>query len=474
MAKKITLQGNAIEIQDTVSGLLDYSLKAKDCWYDERELETNSVVKIYFINGNQFKSSKSYDLADTVDMFDATYTKLTFRDFARNTMGFNTPTGGSVGDLIFIRYIYDLPASSAGVITLEANKVYFILSNIDLLGSRLQLGENTSILGIGSENCSLTSTGLGASTALISSNYTLPMNEITIKNVGTALDIDGTGNSADLDWTAVNFLNVTNIGTIANCDNFIYDKSAILSSQGLIFDGEFNTIGIGNSILVGDSSVADNIIEVPATATINRRFRIQYSSIISAGSSLGINVNSSTTIPDEGFILDTVNFSGGGTYLSGITESSNISLFSNCVGIENSADISQYYMNSNATVTTIGATGTPVKVLGTTTSSPITRKFTNTDNRATYVGALNRFYKVTVAASVESGNNNQVGMYIAKNGTVLDESEVYATTNGAGRAENIVIQTLVALSNTDYIEIITENNTTTNDITVTDLNVIVN
>lgn len=70
-------------------------------------------------------------------------------------------------------------------------------------------------------------------------------------------------------------------------------------------------------------------------------------------------------------------------------------LFSNCDGISNSSEISQYYMNNNATATVIAATGTPVKIAGTTTSATITSKFTNTDNRATYMGSQTKIFKIT-------------------------------------------------------------------------------
>ena len=131
-----------------------------------------------------------------------------------------------------------------------------------------------------------------------------------------------------------------------------------------------------------------------------------------------------------------VNFSGGGTYLAGVDSSDNKALFQNNVGINNSADVSQYYMNGNATATTIATIGTEVKVAGTTTSSSVTQKFTNTDNRATYIGALTRFFKVSATLSLTSGNGHQIGVYVGKNGTILSDSEIYGTTNAGGRAEN--------------------------------------
>lgn len=67
---------------------------------------------------------------------------------------------------------------------------------------------------------------------------------------------------------------------------------------------------------------------------------------------------------------------------------------------------------------------------------------------------------------------NSIGVYLAKNGTVIDESETYLTANSSGRLENGTIQSLTELVTGDYIEIFVENNTATTNITVEDLSVI--
>ena len=378
------------------------------------------------------------------------------------------------GDFVIVESVSDFPTPVGGVINLEDNKTYYITTTIDLVGNLLLGGANTTILGSSSENSILTSTGLAMGTPLLSSIYTTPIRHISFKDVDTAIGFDGALNPNEmaLDWTGVNFVNVPNVGIVKDASNFIFDKGAFLNSKGLSFDGTIGTVGFGNSLFSGDG-LAGDLLSIESTCTITRRFRIIYSSVVAFGSTVGVNVDASATIPVEGYILDTVNFSGGSTYLSGVSVTDNKSLFVNCKGIENTAEISQYYMNGNATATTIVSVGVSVKVAGTTTSSSVTQKFTNTDNRATYIGSLTRFFKVTSTLSLESGNNNQIGVYIAKNGTLINESEVYGTTSGSGRAENIVVQTLVQLSENDYIEIFVENDSSTSNITVTDLNVII-
>lgn len=377
-------------------------------------------------------------------------------------------------NFVFVSSLSDLPTPSAGVITLSANYTYYITNTIDLLGSRLVGAANTTILGASSENSVLTSTGLGIGVALITSIYTTPIRNICIKDVDTALNFDGTSNpdAMALDWGGVNFLNVPNIGTIKKASNFIFDKGSLINSKGLKFDGTIGTVALNNSLFSGDGAAGD-IIKLLSTCIITRRFRIIYSSVVSYGSTIGVNVDVSATIPVEAYILDTINFSAGGTYLSGVTVLDNKTNFTKCKGIQNTNEVSLYYMHANATDTVISATSTPVKILGTTTSLAITQKFTNTNNRATYNGSLTRNFKVSATLSLESGNNQKIGCYIAKNGVVSNDSEVYITTSGVGKAESLNVQTLIELNENDYVEIWIENTTAIANITVTDLNVII-
>jgi hypothetical protein len=367
----------------------------------------------------------------------------------------------------------DLPPASGGVITLADDTVYTFLGDIDLTGDRIVCGTGNMIRGTSSETSFLSSTGLSTN-PLIYANSTLPLRDITLKDADVGIDInsDDTGTNIALDWAGVNFSGCTTSAVFGNINNFIFSVGAVLAGGSFRFEGDVDTIGIQSSIFVGDGGAGENLIELTSTANVTRRFRVIYSAFVAFGSTTAVSVDPAATISNEGYILDTCNFSGGGTYLSGVQSSDNKALFSNNVGIDNSADISQYYMNGNATATVI-TQGVPVKAAGTTSSSSITSKFTNTDNRATYEGALTRFFKVTATLSVTSGNNNQIGVYIAKNGGVIAESEVYGTTSGSGRAENIVVQTLVELTATDYIEIWVENDSSSQNITVTDMNVII-
>lgn len=366
----------------------------------------------------------------------------------------------------------DFPNAVNGVITLAANATYFIYAGtIDLTGDRIVCSANTTIIGGSSENCILKSTGLSAGTALITSAWSLPMRNITITH-GTALALDANGNSDQaLDWNGVNFTNCATVGTIANYGNFVMTDSAFLNSQGLTFDGSFGTIAFNSCLF--DCAASGTSVILPATLTVTRRFRIIYSSFVTLSGETSLNVSGSATIPNEGYILDTVNFAGGGTYVSGVQHSDNKALFVNCKPIDNSGSIAQYYMTGNATATTIAQTDTFVKVAGTTSAGAFIEKFTLSNNRATYDGSLVGFYKVTAFLTFTAGNGNVVRARVAKNGTTTASSESKSTANAAGRSENVPASDIVSLTTNDYIEIFVANSTSATDITVSDMNVVV-
>ena len=376
-------------------------------------------------------------------------------------------------DIQFVNSIDDLPTPISSVITLLANTTYFICTTVDLVGDRIVGSADTTIIGGSSENCRLKSTGLSSGTALISSAWSLPIRNITIEH-GTAVSLDATANSNQaLDWFGVNFTDCATIGTIKNYTNFVMNDSAFLNSQGLTFDGSFGTIAFGNTLF--DNTTSGTSIILPATLTITRRFRIIYSSFISLSGETALNVSTSATIPDERYILDTVNFSGGGTYLTGIIETSNKALFINCVGITNTAVNGQLYMSGNATATVVSATNTFYKILGTTTASSDNSKYIHTNNRLTNDAVIPRKYLIQCNLSFTSGNGDvcQFGFYDSKLAAVRTPSKTKATANASGRAENVSFNCVVSHKKNDYLEIHAANTSSAVNITVTDMNFVI-
>jgi hypothetical protein len=395
-------------------------------------------------------------------------------------------TSLNVGGGTVISSLSDFPDPVSGVITLPSDTAYYLDSDIDLLGNRLVADGVVAIIGTSSETTFLTSTGLANNTPLLTSRYTIPMRDITIRDVHTAIYIDDNGGAnapVAVDWRAVNFADVTNIGEIGTVDNFIFETGAFINSQNINFTGTVGTVGVFNSIFRGNGSNAP-IFNIASTAVISRRFRITYSSIIASSSTKGIEVDSGASIPVEGLILDTINFSGGGTYLSGVNTYSASALFVNCVGVLNSTAISQMYMRANAVATACPVQSTRYPVTGTTsTTESLNQKFTHVParNALQYTSTIPRLFKVTATFSLTGGQNDIIGFYIGKklsasaqntNNDRLQESEVYVTTTGT-KPDAGTVQTIVELNQGDEIYTIVQNTSGTGSVTVGYLNVIV-
>lgn len=421
----------------------------------------------YFV---RYKDVTSLDSTDSIYLDDATSDvpkKISYSNFTSSIS-----TNIATGNIIFVTTKSDLPTAVSGVITLAANKTYFFTTTVDLTGDRLVCGANTTILGGSSENCVIKSTGLSSSTALITSVYSLPIRNITITH-GTALNLDGDGTTTALDWFGVNFTDCATVGTIKDYTNFIMQDSAFLNSGGLTLDGTIGTVGFTQCLF--DLASTTTGITIASTANITRRFRIIYSSFVTLSGETSINVSSSATIGNERYILDTVNFSSGGTYITGVDHTSNKSLFINCVGITNTAVNGQLYMQGNTTATVVSATNTFYKVLGTTTASSDNSKYTHTNNRLTNDAAISRKYLIQCSLSFTSGTGDvcQFGFYDSKLSAVRTPSKTKATANSSGRAENIHMACVVSHISGDYLEIHAANLSSIANITVSDMNFVI-
>lgn len=379
-----------------------------------------------------------------------------------------TPTAGS-SEFVFVYSKSNLPTPSSGIITLANNVTYYITATIDLTGDRLVCGVNTTILGGSSENCILKSTGLSSAIALITSSYSLPIRNITITH-GTALNLTGDGSTTALDWFGVNFTNCTTVGLVSNYTNFIMNDSAFLNSQGLTFNGTIGTIGMTNCLF--DCASGGTAIILPSTLTVSRRFRIIYSSFVILSGETGINASTSSTIGDEKYILDTVNFSGGGTYLTGVDATLNKALFANCVGITNTSTRGFIYMIDNITQTGTNNTALWFKALGTTSAMSTNSKFsTATTNRLTYTGAFSQSFMVTVNCNVRTSVSTQnINIGIAKNGTIITESAMTILCAAGSTPSFGATQIVVELTTNDYVELFVQNSSSANNTIVSDMN----
>ena len=441
---------------------------------------TPSYIYAVFVNGQELNSSQysfvttTLTIADTLESGDKI--NIVYSETAGGVLDYYTKAQIDAfnyepnhAEFVEVNALTDLPSASGGVITLVAGYTYLFLKHIDLLGSRLVCGADTVIVGWSSENCSITSTGLSAASALITSVYSLPIRSISFTH-DLVFNLDGDGTTTALDWFGVNLLNCASAGTIKDYTNFVFGDGALLNSGGFTFDGTIGTIAFSNSLF--DTASTKTAINILSTCTISRRLRIIYSSFVTLSGETGVNFNTSATVGDEKYILDTVNFSGGGTYITGVDSTSNKALFANCVGITNTSTKGLLYMINNTTDTTIGGPNVNVwvKAAGTTTSGSLSKFTMPSNNRLTYNGAFNQSFMVHVNASVRSSGTNQViSIGVAKNGTILAETEMTIRTSTANQEHPGSTLAVIDMVATDYIELFVKNTGPT-DVRVSDFN----
>ena len=378
----------------------------------------------------------------------------------------------------FIKTLADLPAPVGGVITLDASVDSREISGVlDLMGNRLLLTGDFTIRGTGTESARIQSTGLASNQYLISTNGLTNLNvrNITIQNVAKGIFFDD-GAAFTPSLRFVNFVDVTAPMVTGDAGNFIAETLGFSgASGGLLFEGSIGSIKIENSLF---SPVGTAAIRLAATAAVTRRVVLDSSAFIIAPGSVGVDVVAGAVIPNVQLRLERNNFSGGGTYLNGVTVESAIAYFKGNTGIVNTAPFGAMNAHNNVTATTIASAGVAVKAnIPTTGGIPslgiVNQGFTHSANRLTCTGGMAMNYSIDTAVTITSGNNQRIGLYLARNGVIVTEFEQYITTDGAGKSAPIYLYGVMPLNAGDYVELWLENETSTTSITVTDVSMIV-
>lgn len=374
------------------------------------------------------------------------------------------------GSFQIISQLSDLPAPVADVITLLPDTTYYFINKLDMLTNRLILSQGTVLRGASSVSCGIEN----GSTPLISSNYTLDINNFSVTNSNYVFLVDSNPLTDNAYISNVTFTGCGYLGSFKDLFSVIFTSCSFTDSGDLEFDGTIGTLAVDNCLGIPRDST--RMIHVLSSCTITRRFRVTYSSFVVDLAATGIDVNASAIIPDESYILDTCNFSGTSSfYLGGLDQTSNKALFVNCKGITNTAVIGQAYMQGNATATVIASSSVFTKVLGTTTAGPNNSKYTHSNNRLTCGASIERKFLVICQLSFTSGNNQtcEFGFYDSTISGIRVPSRTTVTTNGAGLAENVSFTSVISHKSGDYIEVHCANNTSATNITVQSMNFII-
>ncbi len=208
------------------------------------------------------------------------------------------------------------------------------------------------------------------------------------------------------------------------------------------------------------------------------------------GTSIGFDVSTNPTISGDAILEGTV-FTGTlttgkyvnpytvGTY-TGYNFNNRWNVRSSGISTETDAvatgDINFDYPVGSGASTNLTPTGTNVKLAGVTTSNNLFRfSRGGVDNRLQYLGTKRRFFRVSGAASFQANATGTTYLFfIAKNGTVINQSKVYINSNSTTDILALPIEAIVDLSTNDYIEVYAQRFSGTGNALTVSMNVVVN
>ena len=144
MAKKIEIQGKALTVTDTDSGIIELSQPKKSIWYSEDALQNLSRISFYDSDGinGEFTYNPEiphYQLSECIDPNDIAFTITSFREFCENFLGSNASftVEESTG---WAQYTDDQYTSGSPLVITEGNTTTLDINGATTIKSQLPTG----------------------------------------------------------------------------------------------------------------------------------------------------------------------------------------------------------------------------------------------------------------------------------------------------------------------------------------------
>jgi hypothetical protein len=334
---------------------------------------------------------------------------------------------------------------------------------------------------------------------------------LPVANGGTGVTAStGTGENvlASTPTLITPILGTPTSGTLTNCTNLplttgvtgslpaanggtgqtVYTIGDVLFASTSTALSKLADVATGNALISGGVGVAPSYGKIGLTTHVTGTLPVAsggtgLSTITGYVKGTGTSpLSTSATIPvaDISGILPVANGGTGVTALaSGFIKSDGTILTSSAAPISiadggtgvTQSTYGEYYISS-ITATSIGTTGTFVKVNGTTTAGFLSNFTHPASNRLTYTGTATRKFLVAAALSFHGTATNDYKFAFHKNTSSLLSPSIISTTGaGAGDLAHVSIQTIVELATNDFIEVFVTNADATNSATIDFMNV---
>jgi len=366
---------------------------------------------------------------------------------------------------VLVKSASDFPAPVGGIITLAAGTVYEINGTVNLT-SRINLN-GAWLRGMDAVNDKLVYTPATGELFTGTSGGNIKSLTLSAPNSGSQLfNLNAAGAANNLIMENLYIIGCNNVGTIAGYAGTVFMQTVayFTNTNGITFSNDTNIVLLNTLWDKGNSNTYE-------------RFTGTFSSLLKTGGAMQVlSTNSATAVNVAGITgigsgeMKNVMFIGTGTYKTG-TFSNRWEVESTGITTEKDDVASGNIYISASAATTIAAVNTPVKVAGTTTASNLFRVTSPTNNRLVYVGKKSRrFQAICSLTMISAGLNKNFTFYIAKNGTVLQESRQQMQLSLTGDRGTITISCMVDMVTNDYLEVWVANNTDNVGLTVSFMN----
>lgn len=346
----------------------------------------------------------------------------------------------------------DFPEAVLGVITLEPLTKYLLIDDVTT-ANRFVLQDRTVISGDSAVLSALHYTGSGTMFTWL--DATVVFDNLRI-NAPVATLFSGTSPGNPLGAFIIERCTIDNCDTIGSFGDMFavrWDNATFfnVTSNGILLLGNIDFLGIDSSFI---NELAGTLFDL-GTSTFDG-LTIINSVIITSGSATLL-----TGLPNSG----NVNTGGIGTIVNNRSKGT-----LNIVNIGPDDALWNFALNDNipdtrpdsllsftSPTTTVLAAATPAIINGTWTIERTSQMTGTTGGRVTYDGGKDAVLPITVTLSIEpvSGTNKDVNIYLAKNGSVVSNSQVI-TVISSGSPKNQSIAWQDSFSTGDYYEIFIE------------------
>ena len=392
-----------------------------------------------------------------------------FRGVTWEATGFMSPSNSVVN----VNSLADLPAPSAGVITLVSGKIYSFSGLVNLGTNYLDLN-GASARGNNPVSDGVMSSVSGAILRSTSQHVFLQNLLVVLgSNATTAYDFADITGTKSCNLISGNNVKLTPAVTAsAGVGQFSGFRAVILVQNyfdvhdGLKITGTMGRFICGYNLIGSIQPGKAGIQFLPGLVV--QDVDISNTHFIYTGTGqTGVKLDVGATV-DFGR-MSTVMFRNVGTPIAGFSGATPGWSMQNNTGVPNTRSQAFLYMNNNTTATGFTSSTGYFKIQGITSAIRLP-KFTSGNNQVTYIGKSPTSVRVSAVIGGKSpAANSDYSIVIAKNGVPipLPEASIGAMLNGQGF--QIVLESDVDLVTNDFLEIGIRNNANTNNVTISDL-----